>query len=125
MGALLDLLKSDEFRRHTALFVGTYRFDVVAPWVRGFAFAVEQICPERPDDLAGFCEWLVVRFHGGGSLGWDGILRREFGDSDETTKRFFELLDEFLDDLGHRGLSAILDEHKRFEIKKYGRSETP
>jgi hypothetical protein len=124
MGELLDLLKSDGFRRHTAMFVGTYQFADVAQWLRGFEYALTRAFPDQPSEIDGFREWLVVRLEGSGNLDWAGVLSEKFGDGEQTTRKLFEHLDQFLADVATRGLSAILQEHKEYEVRRYGTAFT-
>lgn len=121
MGKLLELLDSDGFRRHTAMYAGTYDWDGVAQFLRGYQAALRAVDPDPTRlELDGFREWLHYRFDGPGCTDWAGIIQSKFGGGEDATAKFFELLDQFRSDVRKRGLPAILEEHKDYEIKTYG-----
>jgi hypothetical protein len=66
MGVLLDLLTSEDFRRHPGMFVGSSQYREVAWWLRGFesAVEVEKALAGQRTGLQGFREWLQMTFKG-------------------------------------------------------------
>lgn len=130
MGAFLNLLTSEAFRRRTGMYVGSDRFRDVRHWLEGFEHALLDAVPDEcitpsipggPHDpgLDGIHEWLIVKLSGRPNIGWLGIIQQAHGEGAEATQKLFELIDEFLADVKTRGLKAIIDEHLQYELRIY------
>jgi hypothetical protein len=119
MGALFDLLTSEDFRKRTAMFCGCSRFAEVGPWLRGLQFGIDLLSPDPTDDIKGFKEWLIMRLDGSPSTDWIGNVSRKFGDDEHATEKLFEQFDLFRNELADRGLPAIIDEHKNYLKRRY------
>lgn len=119
MGALLDLLTSEMFRKRTAMYVGVWDVNQILPWLRGFEYA-QSLMGEN--DLEGFKEWLQINFMGQANTHWTGIIAGSFqGDDEAILEKFFEELDKFLEYRDEVGINQIIDEHEAYEIRRYGR----
>jgi len=101
------------------MYCGWREFSVVEHWLRGIDFAVSNV-PTEPKDLDGFREWLHMTLEGACNVDWVSLIRHQFGDGDEATKKMFEQFDLFRKDVADRGLPAIIKEHQEYEIRRHG-----
>ncbi|MBS0267311.1 MAG: hypothetical protein JSS02_35630 [Planctomycetes bacterium] len=120
MGVLLALLESDGFRNRPQMYCGESKFAVVGPWLRGIEFGIAQILPNQPNDIDGFREWLHMTLDGPGNVDWISIIALKFGDDEAGTQGLFEQFDLFRKDVLERGLHAIIDAHREYELQRYG-----
>jgi hypothetical protein len=102
------------------MLVGTKEFGELAWFLRGFEYASEKASPDQPPELDGFREWLMMELDGPCNVDWEGIVSWKFGSSWDATQSMIELLDRFLSERAACGLSAIIDDHERYEIRRYG-----
>ena len=117
----LDLLDEPLVRERLGMYVGSPAFQHFAWWMRGYEQALLDFAPpDRAAAFVGFREWLHMNLEGPGNTDWVGIISWKYGDGQEATTKFFELWDRFRTDLDKKGLETILEQHKEYEIKRYG-----
>jgi len=119
MGALLDTLTADHFRKRPAMYAGSARFTELRWWLRGLEYGCTESNPGEPSELDGFREWLHMRFDGPGNVDWVSLIDLQFGHEAEATSKLFELLDEFLEDVATNGKDKILQDHANYERRRY------
>lgn len=100
--------------------IGSCEFSAVAWFLRGYARALDDSATEDNDELDGFREWLHQRFGGPCNIDWAALMVVECGSGRAATESFFLLLDEFREDVGKRGMDAILRDHADYERRRYG-----
>jgi hypothetical protein len=106
------------------MYCGNSRSANVGPWLQGLEYGITQLLPDQADEIDGFREWLHMRLDGPGETNWIGLISRTFGDDEEATQRLFEQFDLFRKETAARGLPAIIEEHKDYEMRKYGEPMT-
>ena len=102
------------------MYCGCSRFADVGPWLRGLEYGITLLLPAQDDDIDGFREWLHMHLNGPGNEDWIRLISLKFGDGEEATQKLFEQFDLFRKDVAERGLPAIIEEHKDFEMREYG-----
>jgi len=124
LGLLLDLLISDNFRKRSVMYCGCSRFAEVGPWLRGLEYGISQLLPNQTDDIDGFREWLHMRLSGRGNTDWIGLICEKFGEDEQATEKLFEQFDLFRQEVAERGFTAIIEEHRDYEMREYGEPVT-
>src|SRR5437867_3560592 len=96
MSHLLSLL--DEMRhRRLAMYLGTTSVTKLAAFLRGYDYALEKHGFEKADPfLAEFRDWIHRRFQMT-SQSWEDVILSRSADEADAVRRFWELLDEFLE----------------------------
>ncbi len=106
------------------MYCGCSRFAEVGPWLRGLEYGISHILPSQGDDIDGFREWLHMRLSGPGNTDWVGLISWKFGAEEQATEKLFEQFDSFQKEVAERGLTAIIEEHRDYEMREYGEPVT-
>jgi hypothetical protein len=123
--SVLELLTNPHFQARPGMYAGNGEFPFFGGWLRGLVMGWRIGRGEEPDGLDGFREWLVMKLDGPSNTGdWVGVICAKYGNGTETTKKCFELLNEFVAERAARGVDAIVQEHAEYERQRYGRLST-
>ena len=106
------------------MFCGSSVFAEVGPWLRGVEYGISKLRPDQDDDIDGFREWLHMRLDGRGNTDWIGLITEKFGTDEQATEKLFEQFDAFRKEVAERGFTAIIEEHRDYEIREYGEPVT-
>lgn len=113
MSHLLALLQELRGQR-LAMYVGATSLTKFADFLRGYDLAVRRLRPHEADPfLAEFRDWIYRRFQTTENATWEAVILRHSADEAEAVKRFWELLDEFLQQTGSRDVPPAIPTPKR------------
>jgi hypothetical protein len=99
MSQVVDLL--NEMRGRLGMYVGTTSMTKFAAFLRGYDYALyKQGVDELNTFFGGFQDWVRNRFHDPAHT-WDNIILAHSNDETEAMERFWNLLDEYLQE--HNG----------------------
>lgn len=110
MSHILAFLNEKRTRR-LPMFVGTSSLSKFADFLRGYEHAIYRLLPGEADPLLGeFRDWIYQRFQTNENTSWETIILRHSADEADAVKRFWELLDEFVQKRGGQdGFSTTAD----------------
>ncbi len=100
MSEMLALLNEMRTRR-LAMYVGTTSLTRLADFLRGYAHALYRLRPHEKDTfLSEFRDWIYQRFQTTENISWEDLVLRHSANEEDAVKRFWELLDEFVQQRG-------------------------
>jgi hypothetical protein len=92
---ILDLLNEVRVKK-LGMYVGRTSLSKLADFLRGYDYAIDRLHPGQEDPfLADFRDWIQEKF-GTTKHSWEDIIQMQSASDEEAVKRFWELLDEFL-----------------------------
>ena len=106
MSHMLAFLNEKRTRR-LGMFVGASSLSKFADFLRGYEHAVYRLLPDEPDPFLGeFRDWICKRFQTNENIKWETVILRHSLDEEDAVKRFWELLDEFVQRRGGQDASS-------------------
>jgi hypothetical protein len=104
MSPLLTLL--NEIREQpVAMYVGSASLLKFADFLRGFDHAIEKLGHQPDHFLEKFRDWVQAKFNTS-TEGWEHLILRHSSNEVEAIKRFWDLLDEYLQETGFQGADS-------------------
>src|SRR5205823_4569527 len=89
-------------------FIGSTSLTKLGLFLLGYEHAVYRLMPDKPDRfLTDFREWIYRRFKTRDNISWEGVILRECADEQAAVERFWELLDEYLQQRPTPGTAAV------------------
>lgn len=96
MSPILDVL-NEMRRRKLGMYIGSTSLTRLKFFLLGYEHAVCRLQPHQPDRfLADFRKWIYQRYNTKENVGWEELILRESSDEYAAVERFWELLDEFI-----------------------------
>jgi hypothetical protein len=117
--SFIEQLDEPRVRERIGMYVGTPEFSRLGNFLTGYDRAMVDFDIGR-SQFDGFREWLHVHLNGSGNIGWKDLICEAFGSGTVATAKFFELWDTFRTEMRIKGLDAILEEHRQYELARYG-----
>jgi hypothetical protein len=110
MSHILAFLNEKRTRR-LGMYVGATSLSKFADFLRGYEHAVYRLLPAEADPFLGeFRDWIYQRFQTNENINWEAVILRHSADEADAVKRFWELLDEFVQKRGSQdGVSTTAD----------------
>jgi hypothetical protein len=106
MSQMLALL--NEMRnRPLAIYVGTTSLSRLADFLGGYAHAIYRLLPREKDTfLSEFRDWIYRRFQTNENISWEALILRHSADEEDAVRRFWVLLDDYLQERGSQNPAA-------------------
>jgi len=102
MAGMITLL--GKIRGRMGMYTGTTSIIKLAAFLRGYDLALVEE-GKRDDLLEKFRNWIQNRF-GADKKSWEALILEQSANEEDAVGRFYELFDEFLNELDHKLLQS-------------------